>query len=145
MQIKNKNLGIVEIDEKDVIDFPVGIPGFPEDKKFVILQEKEPTSPFNWLVSTRDMGPSFVITDPRNIDPKYAPEVREAWIQELDLEKAEDALVYVILNIPEDIQEMTANLRAPVIINGRKSIGKQVVLEESEYLVKQPVVTAKKD
>jgi hypothetical protein len=47
--------------------------------------------------------------------------------------------VFSVLTIPADIKEMTANLKAPLVINLKRQIGRQVVLQENEYVIKHPM------
>jgi len=55
---------------------------------------------------------------------------------QIDSTKNKDALVYCILTIPDDVSRMTANLKAPLVINSASQQARQVVLQENEYSVK---------
>ena len=50
-----------------------------------------------------------------------------------------DTLVYCILTIPAEVSAMTANLKAPIVINTASGQARQVVLQENEYSVKFPM------
>ena len=58
----------------------------------------------------------------------------------LKLKDANDAEVYCILTVPENVAEMTINLRAPVIINKKEKLGKQIVLAEGKYQTRHNVL-----
>ncbi|NDG85692.1 MAG: flagellar assembly protein FliW, partial [Proteobacteria bacterium] len=47
--------------------------------------------------------------------------------------------VFTILTIPSNLTEMTANLKAPVVINVKERIAKQVVLQENDQPIKHPM------
>jgi flagellar assembly factor FliW len=59
---------------------------------------------------------------------------------DLDIEKPEDALLYCIVTIRENPLESTANLVGPVIINKRKRIGKQVILDDDRYTTQELIL-----
>jgi flagellar assembly factor FliW len=48
--------------------------------------------------------------------------------------------VYAVATIPEDPNKATLNLMAPIVINDRVRCGKQVILHESKYSVKHPLL-----
>ena len=47
--------------------------------------------------------------------------------------------MFSVLTIPEDATQMTANLKAPIVINLKAKIARQVVLQENEYNIKHPM------
>lgn len=53
--------------------------------------------------------------------------------------KDDELMIFVTIRVPENIKDMTANLKAPVIINTGNMKACQVVAQNDEYLVKQPV------
>jgi flagellar assembly factor FliW len=55
------------------------------------------------------------------------------------LDSIKEASVFTILTIPGNLTEMTANLKAPVVINTRSRIAKQVVLQENDQPIKHPM------
>ena len=54
----------------------------------------------------------------------------------LELESLNNAKLYSILTIPTNVVEMNANLKAPIVINSAKKVGKQIVLADSKLTVK---------
>ena len=62
--------GEIEIDKNLTIHFPIGLPGFPEQKDFTILEHKI-GSPFCWLQSLSNPDLAFVMTDPQIAVPDY--------------------------------------------------------------------------
>ena len=50
-------------------------------------------------------------------------------MRSLHLENINDAVVYSILTIPQTVTDMNANLKAPIIINNRSKLGRQIVLQ----------------
>jgi flagellar assembly factor FliW len=120
----------IEVDEKDVIELPAGLIGFPELKRYVILNHDE-NSPFKWLQSLDDGAIAFVIINPLLFRADYTVEVNEAEVSDLSIDKEQDAVISVIVTMPSDPQKMTANLKAPLIFNSKKP-------ERASGHIKQP-------
>lgn len=133
MIIKTKHFGEIEVDEKNIINFCDGIPGFDDFKKYIIIQNPEKDVPFNWLQSIDNTDLAFVIINPFVFKNDYEFDMPENTIKRLDIKSHEDINIYSIVTIPEDINKMTANLAAPIIINVLNKLGKQILLQDSEY------------
>ncbi|MFH2060651.1 MAG: flagellar assembly protein FliW [Pseudomonadota bacterium] len=133
MKINTRQFGEVEIDEQKIIDIPLGIPGFRDKKRYVVLQ-KEETIPFLLFQCMDDPNLSFVILDPVQIFSDYTIETTD--IEKLvswDLEKDEISC-FVIVTIPSgNPEKMTANFMAPLVINNKRKEGLQLILQNSSY------------
>ena len=136
MQLKTKHFGEIGIEEKGIIEFSEGLPGFSNKKRFVILTPGEEESPFKWLQSTEDAALAFAVADIFKIKPDYDIEISNNLVEILGINKLEDVLVYSIVVIPEDISRISMNLKAPVIINKKNMRGMQVVLDTGRYGVR---------
>lgn len=136
MKLKTKHFGEIDIEEPGIIEFSEGLPGFSDKKKFVILAPGEEGSPFKWLQSAEDAALAFAVADIFQIKPDYDIEISNDTVEILGINKLEDVLVYSIVVIPEDISEMSMNLKAPVIINKKNMKGMQVVLDTERYGVR---------
>lgn len=135
MEIMTRDFGKIEIKEEDIIEFPQAVPGFPEDKEFVIFPLGE-DSPFIVLQSVNNEKLAFITIEPGNYLKDYEFEISDELAEKLKIEKNEDLLVLSIATIKGDIKNMTINLAAPVIINLKEKLGKQVILDEDHYPVK---------
>ncbi len=125
---------------EDIITFQEGIPGFEEYKNFVLVQHPEYT-PFEWLVCTdNESRLRFAIINPLLFDPEYSPPLSRGHLDEIGIEKAEDILMYTIVTIRDNPQDCTANLCAPILINKKKRLGKQIILDDTPYSVKEPIL-----
>ncbi|KXG76337.1 flagellar assembly protein FliW [Thermotalea metallivorans] len=133
MKLQTKHFGEIEIDEHTVIDFPEGIPGFENFKRYVILKNPDPDNPFHWLQCVDDTDLAFAIVNPFILKEDYDFAIPDSVIEKLNIESIEDIIILTIVVIPEDIRKMTANLRAPLIINIHSRLGKQLILEDATY------------
>lgn len=130
MLIDTKFLGEVEIKETEILTFEQGIPGFPENKKFVLLA-LDSDLPLALLQSTDQKEIGFVIAYPFAFKADYSFTLNEEDKEHLQAENVEDVLVYVIVTLKETFEESTLNLLAPVVINNRTKLGKQIVLQDN--------------
>ena len=140
MKLDTSLFGPLEITEEKIIHFPEGLPGFEHLKQFFIVILDQ-TRPFMWLQAI-DEDISIPVISPFDIDRDYSPTVDDGIFKELKLEKEADLLVLVVSLIPAEVNLMTANLAAPVLINIVENIGKQVIAEGNEYQVRQPIFEA---
>jgi len=123
----------------DIITFPTGIPGFPKNKEYVLVQITD-YLPFEWLVCVDGTRLRFAIINPLLFRPDYAPAMTKPHLDGLQIEKPEDILLYAIVTIGENPMKSTANLVGPVIINRVKRIGKQIILDDDRYGTKEPIL-----
>lgn len=130
------NMGEVEITEDKIINFIQGPLAFEDYKKFFIIDPEENDFPFKLLQSAEEESLGFIITDPFIFKDDYDIELNEEVLQELEIEKPEDILVYVLLVIPDKVEDISANLVAPIIINVEKRIAKQIILDGTDYETK---------
>ena len=137
--IDTKPFGKIEIDEKQIIDFPDGILGFEFEKKFVILDSND-HSPFKWMQAYSEPSLAFVIIRPIDFLIKYELSISQSDMESVNAAKPDDLLVFAIVTIPADPSQMTANLQGPVIINPNDKIGRQVISQSDKYRVKHVIL-----
>jgi len=139
IQVKTTRFGEIEVKTEDLIELPHGLIGFPELKKYVLL-DHDKDSPFKWLQSLDDGAIAFVLINPLLFKPEYTVEVTEAEVSDLELKAEEDAVISVIITIPTNPQNMTANLKAPLVFNLQNRKGKQLVLSNSAYTTRHNIM-----
>jgi len=135
MIVKTKRFGDLTVEEQDIITMIGGLPGFEDNTKYVLLNHDE-KSPYKWLQSLENSELAFVVMEPFVFFADYQFELSQNDIKELEVARPEDVAVLVILVIPEDPTKMTANIKAPLVINMAKMKGKQIVLNNEAYPVK---------
>lgn len=140
MELKTKHFGVIDIDEELIIKFSEGLPGFRNVKKFILLGKEDEESPFLWLQGIDDTNLAFVLIDPYLIMPGYDIDIDDREVEILEIQDVKKVLIYCIVVIPEDIKKMSANLKAPVLINTENNRGKQVILEKGDYNVRHYIL-----
>lgn len=140
MKINTVQFGEVEIREDDIITFPKGIIGFPDYKKYVLLNADESgESPFLFLQSVEEAQLDFLLLNVFKHYPQYDFEMNDALVAEVELDGPEDAFVCTIITVRDTLTNATTNLKAPVVINQKKKIGVQFVLDNKRYAIKHPI------
>ncbi len=135
MLINTKIFGDIEIEQKDIITFEDGLPGFKEFYKFILLPiEGNPL--LYYMQSTEQAEICFVVTSPFTLVEDYQVDISEETVAKLEIKKEEDASIYTILTIPENIKEITANLVAPIIINSINNKASQEIQIDERYSIK---------
>jgi len=140
MTIQTSVFGELLVDESKIITFKEGLPGFEDLHRFILVI-LEQTRPFLWLQAV-DRDIAIPVISPFDIVRDYAPVVDDGIFDAIELERQEDLLVLAVAVIPPEVNLMTANLAAPILINIVANQGLQVLAENSEYLVRQPIFDA---
>ena len=138
MQIDTLRFGMVEVDGEKIIKFGDGIPGLEQYHDYVLLQFEE-SYPIIWLQSMDEKGICLPVLDTFSVLPDYVFDIDDTDVKALELKSPDELHVVSVVVIPEDIQGMTVNLAAPIIINTMTGQAKQIVLSGSEYNVRAPV------
>ena len=141
MEFNTKLFGKVNVEDDKVIDFPEGILGFPELKKFALLydNEKNTAGGFNFLVSAEEPAFALPVVPALVVEPGYSPKFTEDIEASIGKLTEENALVLVTMTIPSDVTKMTVNLNAPIVVNSDSKKGIQSVVGNDEYDVKYPI------
>jgi flagellar assembly factor FliW len=141
LQIKTTRFGTIEIEKEKMIKMPFGMLGFPDKKKFIILQHKE-NSPFFWYQSLDDPELAFVITNPFLFIPDYKVDL-EATLKEMSWNGDGNNRyldLFIVVNIPRGMpHKMTGNFIGPILVNEKVYQAVQIVLSNSPYTHKFPL------
>jgi len=140
-QLKTRHFGDITYDPNKVITFPQGIPGFPNCTKFLLMSGDESEDMFFWLQSVEDGDVAFTLMDVYKVLQDYDPQVDPEELIDLgevdDNENNEKPLeIYNIVVIPEYVRQMRVNLKAPIVINTRTGLGKQIICLNEDYAIR---------
>ena len=145
MKIKTARFGTIDIEEEKIIKMPFGMLGFPNKKKFIILQHQE-NSPFFWYQSVDDPRLAFVITNPFLFIPDYKIDL-EVTLKEMSWNgdgNSRDLNLFIVVNIPRGMpHKMTGNFIGPILVNNKVYQAVQMVLSKSPYTHKFPLFKKK--
>jgi flagellar assembly factor FliW len=139
VKVTTTRFGEVEVAEEQIYTLTAPVPGFPATKRFFFIQ-KEKIAPFQWMQSIEEGELTFVVVGPHQFFHDYSPAIGMAELKELGMERVEEALLMVIVVLPEDMTKMTANLRGPLVINNADRKMKQVFMESDRWTVRESIV-----
>ena len=139
MDIHTKLFGEVTIDVNKVITFEHGLIGFEEYKQYMLIHDSEKeNNTIVWLQSIDEPELALPVMNPLLVAPDYNPTVEDELLKVL--EPIEDELlVLVVLTVPRDITKITANLKAPIVINSVTRKGCQMIVEDDSYQIRQAI------
>ena len=144
-KVNTLRFGEIEVDEDKIVHFADGIPAFEDEHEFLIIPYDE-ESPYVFLQSLTTPELAFLMTMPFVFFPEYEFELDDAMQDKLELTRQEDMIVYTLLTIPGgQVEDMTANLMAPVVLNQTNMQARQIVLDKSRYTTKHRLFPVKKE
>lgn len=138
MNIQTKFHGQIDIQPEQLWKFPKGIPGFEEEKEFVLLPI-EGSDTFQVLQSSDTPSVAFIVTNPYTLVDAYSFDIDDPTIELLKIEKPEDVFVLGILTLKQPFETSTINLQAPLIfqLNNRKA--KQMILNDKRFKTRHTI------
>lgn len=139
MKIETRDFGILEIEEEHVIQFSQPIFGFEEYRRFVLINDSNMGNGICWLQSVEEKQVCFIMLNPLEIKPDYAPAVNDEVLDQLKAEPDDELDCWVLLVIGKTFKQSTANLKSPIIVNHKANLAMQVILDQ-DYAIRQPVI-----
>lgn len=139
MTITTKLFGEIEVDEDKKITFSQGIIGFPDIKDFLLIHDSESNGSIRWMQSIQEPAFAMPVMDPLVVKSDYNPCIEDELLKPLGDVKEENTLVLVTLTVPHEVENMTVNLKAPIIINGENRQAAQLIIDDEQYSVKYPI------
>ena len=138
MRVQTKFFGEVELDDNKVIEFPNGIIGFEDFKKFAIIYdiEDDRNTKISWLQSLEEPTLALPVVDPLAVTTEYAPMIEDELLKPLGNPADEDLLFLLVMTVPSDMTKVTANMKPPVIISTEERKGVQLIVDNADYPVK---------
>ena len=123
----------------EIVLFPQGLPGFESCRSFVLFSAE--AGPLQWLSSVEGAPASFLTIDPKLVMPTFRYALSKTDLARLDATGATGLLWLAIVLIEPD-GTLTANLRAPIVINPASMVGQQVLPQDCLYPLRHVVVPA---
>jgi len=124
------------------VNFPAGMPGFPNAHRFELTPWGPAGSPFLLLTSADSSDVGFVVVPPWVFYPDYEFELDPATADRLGLATAEDAVVFAVVALRDRPEDSTLNLLGPIVVNRVTFEAAQVVLPSAGYSVRAPLAIA---
>jgi len=128
----------LEINEENIINFEYGIPGFEELKQFTIV-DVEDYNPFLLLHSVEDHKIAMIVLNAGILDLEEDLKIPENKLKELNNGDESEVGIFLILKVIEEDKKLTANTKAPVVINFQNRKGRQIILDNENLSMDYPI------
>ncbi|HEX8961744.1 MAG TPA: flagellar assembly protein FliW [Rhodocyclaceae bacterium] len=135
MKIESPRFGTLEVDPSSIIEFPRGLLGFEDCKRYTLLEPQSEEAKYFILQSIDDPALAFHVADPSLFGFTYEISLSDEETAEIGLKDPSEAAVAVILSKPHETSRISANLQAPLIINHASRRGLQHVFARLDYAV----------
>lgn len=129
MKITTSRFGVVQFEKENEFLFPEGVLGFENLRPFVFVDDPEDEL-FIWMQSCEKSHIAFPLLETSLFNSNYEIHLSKNDLEALSLKDSESYESLSVITIPEDPRQMSANLKAPIIINTKKNLGRQCVLPE---------------
>jgi len=126
------------VELSDPLEFPAGLPGFEEHKQF-IFESRAEMRPFLWLRSVDDPEMALPIISCLLLKKQVLLHISKEELSLIGSPAEADIAPYYILRVDPKEGTITANTKAPVIINTKSMQGRQVILERDGLVVDEPL------
>lgn len=137
MILETKKIGRIEVDEKSIIEFPKGLIGFENCRRFALIKNED-FDPFCWLISLDGEELSFPLLNPNLVNPEFDSVLSQNIIDyEFSERKTEN--IFCVVNVNGVQGKFTINLKSPIFVDLKEKKGKQFILDSDELLIDQPV------
>lgn len=115
------------------ISMAVPMPGFPAHREFVLVRLNDDGLLYAFT-SIQDPELRFLVAPPEPFFPDYAPEIEDEVFAALNTKDPDRLLLMVV--ITAGVDDTTANLLAPIVVDRDSMRAVQVVLSGSGYPVR---------
>jgi flagellar assembly factor FliW len=124
--------------ESEVIAFPWGLPGFENLRRFLVLSVPGQEG-YIWLQSLEDVQVAMPLCDPWSLFDDYDATLPAYARQSLHIAAPDDFCLLCVVVVGKNAEEMSINLLAPVVINLKSRVGRQITLENQRYSIRTPI------
>ena len=142
MVVQSTRFGDLDATDEQIMEFPQGMPGFPDEKKFALMPYKA-DSPFFILQSMADANLTFLMINPFAFFNDYEFTLDDGLIAELGVTPDNEPVVFNIVTVKDTVENMTVNLAGPVLVNVRDRKAAQLVIEKTNFPVRYPLFASK--
>jgi flagellar assembly factor FliW len=134
MHISTLHFGPVEIEVDDILLFPHGLVAFEDCRHWVLLADDENPS-LAWLQSVTRPEVALPLVSPRRFVPDYRVHVSRGQLLPLEFSQFDQA--YVLAVVSKSDGDLTLNLKAPLIVNIDRRLGRQVITSDDQPVALQ--------
>lgn len=139
MEVISPVHGKITYDENEIIKFEKTILGFDKSKRF-ILKDVNENDFFKILQSVDEPEVGFIVISPFEVENNYEINLNNEVINTLKIKEANNVLLYSLVTLNSKIEDITVNLKAPILININNKKAQQFIIDKEKYKIKHPLV-----
>ncbi len=128
MRVQTTRFGTMEIDPERILHFPFGLPGFEQEKRYLLIEYKE--GKFNWLQSVDNPDLAFIVCDPALFSITY--NVPGFIREKLRITKEEDLAVLLIVRVEQTTKSIIPYVHSPLVFNLGTRHGIQWIMDKKD-------------
>jgi flagellar assembly factor FliW len=137
VQIQSRQLGQIDVNPADILEFPNGVPGFEQHRRFVLV-EKAALAPIVFLQCVDAPELCFSAAPVAVIESKYElsatpDDLRTIGLDDSRQPSTKDEVICLAVLAAAENGQWAANLLAPILIEPRSGRGVQAVRVDSRY------------
>ena len=136
MNINTRDFGIIQVEDDAVFDFDDGLYGFEDDKRFAIFERPFEDISFLYLQSLDHEIPCFLVFEPWELHPDYRPALSQEDLSACQVDSIDDLIFLVIATVSSTIENLSINIKSPVVLNPKTRKARQVILQNPDYTVR---------
>lgn len=130
--INSTRFGAMEVEDDDIIHFPVGIPGFEDKHKWILVGDDD--NAIMWLHNADDGSLALPVTTPEAVKSDYNAKIPRESLEQIGEMNIDDVILLIVVAIPPGRPwDMTANLRAPILVNMASKVATQAIALNEDY------------
>ena len=134
MRAETRYFGTIEIEDEKIIKMEKGMIGFPEYKNFSLIFDEEKgidKTKIMWLQSMDDGDIAFPVMNPCLVKEDYNPTINNELLSPLGALNSENTFILVTVTVPQQVENFTVNLKAPIVINTDNMKAAQIIVEDN--------------
>ncbi len=135
ISFETTRFGRLKVGKDKIINFPEGLIGFPEAKRFILMDYKDTF--LKWLQAVDNQDIAFIVVPPAEFFPEFSTKFDKPIRNLLEVENEDDLIVLTILRV--EGESVTANLQGPLVINSINKKGVQVLNDDPNISCKTPL------
>lgn len=136
MNIESQRFGTIQINDDELLSFPAGVIGFPNEQRFALVPHHG-SGYIAWLQSVSTPGLAFPVVSAHAFGDHYPDVSVLAGARDAGLEGSEESLAVMVVLCALANQPATVNLLAPIVVNATTRTGAQIILEGTRFSTRE--------
>lgn len=135
ISFETTRFGRLEVSTDKIINFPNGLMGFADYKRYILMDYKDTS--LKWLQAVDAPHVAFIVIQPFEFFPDYSVRIEDPVRDLLEIENEDDISILSILRV--EGEKVTVNLQGSLVINSLNKKGVQIVNDDPRFSCKTPL------